>query len=246
MKSKSGFTLVEMLVVIAIIVLLVALVIPSLQNADTMAKRVKCISNLRQLSAGWVTYAADYSGIMVGGGTGRPYDWTAGGNTADGITTGKLYPYIRSVVVYQCPEEVPRCGGAAHARSYSANMYMRGDAEGGWCYGAATRVSHLPKPAQTYLYVDEWDTRGYNQGGFVMYSPEVAGSCRKIETWTDFVANMHNNADCFSFGDGHAELWHWRDPRTIVPALTCRTPGNLYATPGNPDFLRFEQVAYPQ
>jgi len=48
-KRSSGFTLVELLVVIGIIVLLAGLIFPQIQNARRKGQRVKCVNFLRQL-----------------------------------------------------------------------------------------------------------------------------------------------------------------------------------------------------
>jgi prepilin-type N-terminal cleavage/methylation domain-containing protein len=68
-KSKNrGFTLVELLVVIAIIALLMGVLLPALNKARRMAKRVVCMSNMRQLIVGWMAYAENFDGKLVNGG----------------------------------------------------------------------------------------------------------------------------------------------------------------------------------
>jgi len=57
--SKSAFTLVELLVVIAIIGILVALLLPVLSKAKDRARRVACLSNVRNLNTMFISYARD-------------------------------------------------------------------------------------------------------------------------------------------------------------------------------------------
>ena len=60
----AGFTLVELLVVIGIIALLVSLLLPSLNKARESAKRVKCLSNLRQTGIAMSIYANQNKGRL--------------------------------------------------------------------------------------------------------------------------------------------------------------------------------------
>ena len=60
LQKKSGFTLVEIMIVVAIIGLLAAIAIPSFLNARTRSMASACKNNLRQLSGAVDQYALDH------------------------------------------------------------------------------------------------------------------------------------------------------------------------------------------
>ncbi len=68
--TQHGFTLVELLVVVAIIALLLGILLPALGAAREVARTTVCAMNMRQVAIGFVMYADGNSGASV---PGRPY-----------------------------------------------------------------------------------------------------------------------------------------------------------------------------
>jgi prepilin-type N-terminal cleavage/methylation domain-containing protein/prepilin-type processing-associated H-X9-DG protein len=112
----GGFTLVEMLVVIAIIGLLAMLALGPLVTAKRAAQKCQCISNLRQVGLALSMYSMEWNdhmlpdwGHMLRKGTREQIpDWkTATGGTVVGL--GKLCPsYLGSIELLFCPVDAER------------------------------------------------------------------------------------------------------------------------------------------
>src|ERR1051325_1672256 len=64
---RRGFTLIEVLVVVAIIALLAAILLPSMRNARDQAKEVTCSSYMSSFSRGFFAYAAGNKDYLCSG-----------------------------------------------------------------------------------------------------------------------------------------------------------------------------------
>jgi prepilin-type N-terminal cleavage/methylation domain-containing protein/prepilin-type processing-associated H-X9-DG protein len=98
-RSRRGFTLIELLVVIAIIAILAAILFPVFAKAREKARQTSCLSNLRQLGTGLLSYAQDYDERLPAATT-----WCNWRN----VQFNRQYmqqtqPYIKSYQLFACP-----------------------------------------------------------------------------------------------------------------------------------------------
>jgi prepilin-type N-terminal cleavage/methylation domain-containing protein/prepilin-type processing-associated H-X9-DG protein len=77
-SKRHGFTLVEVLVVIAIIAILIALLVPAVQKVREVAARISCQNNLKQIGLAALHYESAFKGLPPRGQNWEPYSgWGA-------------------------------------------------------------------------------------------------------------------------------------------------------------------------
>ena len=117
-RNSTGFTLVELLVVIGIIAVLIAILMPVLRKAREAAAETVCANNLRQLMSGYLMFANEHRGHLPGHvyDIGNPdperRDWLHGGenpftNFAAGPEAGTVWRYVNNAETYRCPSLLP-------------------------------------------------------------------------------------------------------------------------------------------
>lgn len=218
--SGSGFTLVELLVVIGIIATLMGILIPALNRARDSARQAVCMAQIRQVTSAWINYAADNRGALVSSDTWK-LGWAGSSDTTDAVRNGLLFKYIADPQVYRCPLDPNK----SNLRTYSLNAYLNG--EGKPC---AHRLGEVRDPSMTFVAIEEWDPRGYNINSFII--PPTGNN------WVDFPATWHNYGCNISFCDGRVESWQWTDPRTrLLDSFGVSTPNNA-------DLKRLQTVSY--
>lgn len=125
--TSAAFTLVELLVVISIIVLLIAILLPSLAKAREAAQRTRCAVNQRTTGQAMQIYATDYKGwiaIRMENPGIEAWEWhsfLSDKSYGTGVSFVKT-PYIQDVKVIACPTLQPFRGGESPYYTYGARL----------------------------------------------------------------------------------------------------------------------------
>ncbi|WFB36099.1 prepilin-type N-terminal cleavage/methylation domain-containing protein [Kiritimatiellota bacterium B12222] len=182
---KKGFTLIEMLVVIAILALLSSIIVPAVSGALRRARAMACLSNLRSLGTATYSYAVDNQGEI-------PFVYTPGGEGlgfAEPPWFKLLAPYVAAEVrtnisleegtdkTFRCPEQE-----GDFAISY-------GPSSGAFMDGYRLNISDISAPAQKVWLLD------VPPGKVYFFNPALPSV-----SWTD---PRHRNKSHALFFDGH-------------------------------------------
>ena len=181
-SDKYGFTLIELLVVISIISLLIAVLLPALQNARKRAQQIQCASNLKQIGMTTQLYFNDHNDHIFFRGDYNPRypRWFA-----------TLNKYIKHAKTFQCPTIANKWKFDMWNLYYGCNKKIcpenAGDTSRFW------RVTKSRKPSRTLLVTDvnkgKWDayTADFNNTKYPV-------SSRHLETENILWLDLHVSA----------------------------------------------------
>jgi prepilin-type N-terminal cleavage/methylation domain-containing protein/prepilin-type processing-associated H-X9-DG protein len=164
---RTPYTLIEVLVVVAIISILAALLLPSLVRGKESAKRITCASNLRQLGIGAQMYWNDSGGkcfttrtVQTNGGVIHWCGWLDStkpeGQRPYDFTYGKLFPYVNGSEIRLCPS----LNTGAHFKMKASNTVFFSYAYNGLSLSppngqsAPVDIGQVKQPVQTALFAD--------------------------------------------------------------------------------------------
>jgi len=245
-KCRKGFTLIELLVVIAIIAILAAMLLPALTKAKIKAQGIKCLSNTKQLTLGWVMFGTDNQDKLMPnpGWVDGSMSWTSAADNLDTakLLTGTMGDYVKNPGVYKCPGDTSDAPNGVRVRSVSMNgalgnssgpdgkgqgpdgkrLYYAKNSPGPAVGTGAKKMGDLNTtgPANVFVILDEHADSLSGVGGDATFMHDP-GYLPSSEKWRDLPASYHNGAGSFSFADGHSEIHKWLQrgvkARTIWP-----------------------------
>ncbi len=214
MQTRRGFTLIEVLVVVAIIALLISILIPSLNRSREQARRMACAGNEHQIMLAALMYAErDRDGIYI---------YREGNGGGDGMRL--LYPrYLRDFRVVVCPSTT---NVVRRPDDLLDNADSADDSTGGhsyemrtWMWTAYNFNGFKPKPEPFYNpTTSKWETREPIKSlknvkrpyGMLLFGDAdddpPANKPDGINNWPDAYNNHGADGANIAYCDGHAEF----------------------------------------
>lgn len=212
MKTRSGFTLVELLTVIAIISILAGMLYPVLATAKEKARTTSCLNNLKQLGFAVVCYSDENNGRFPNPSIrNRQPDWSGSQGTYKWAypDQGSLYRYVRTIRVYRCPTDgtlpatsITDIPAGLEAKDYPLSYSMNAEF---WQNSGTIIASSIARSKEVVMLIHE-DRAIINDGEYNWHAAQP-----------DIPASIHNNGTTLIYVDTHAT---WRNHGDLMQAYS--------------------------
>ncbi len=143
MKAKSGFTLVEILIVVVILGILAAIVIPQFTEASTEAKTSSLCTDLQTMRSQIELYKIQHNDLLPGAGTASFQDALTGQTNIAGAVGTDYGPYIQQIPTNQFND--------LNTIDIGADDTALGGGNCGWHFNSTTGGFHADDDAHTGL-----------------------------------------------------------------------------------------------
>lgn len=202
-RHRKSFTLIELLIVIAIIALMASMLLPAIAKSRESAKMIVCQSRLKQLGMAFNMYVQDWDNYFP-----RTAGWA-----------NSLLPYAAAAASNVMREKVYMCPSEKHPYKEVAYLYNRRLAgESG--YSAGTTINTINKPTSVIVLYD--DSAPINNNFTTANYSHVINRGNNQDGNAE---GRHKSGDNFLFVDGHV-AWY------IIPlGFYSETYGNISMFP---------------